>query len=353
VSTVLVTGGSGFIGSHCILKLLAAGYSVRTTVRSLERAANVRAMLSAGGADPGDRVSFTALDLARDDGWEQAVRGCDYVLHVASPFPANVPKRDDDLVGPARDGTLRVLRAARQGGVRRVVVTSSFAAIGYGRPTQSQPFDETSWTDLAGRASAYVKSKTLAERAAWEFVGESDRGPELSAVNPVAVLGPALGPDLSTSIELIRRMLNGGMPGCPALYFGVVDVRDVADLHLQAMTQAAARGERFLAAAGDFMSLLDIATVLRDRLGAAAKRVPKRQIPDWILRVAAVASPMAREILPELGKKKNGTHEKARRLLGWQPRPNEEAIVAAADSLLRLGMVTDAAARGAAASGIR
>jgi nucleoside-diphosphate-sugar epimerase len=335
MSTVLVTGGSGFIGSHCILQLLAAGHTVRTTVRSLERAAGVRAMLKAGGAEPGDRVSFCAADLGSDAGWVQAVRGCDHVLHVASPFPPGVPKHDDDLVVPARDGTLRVLRAAREAGVKRVVLTSSFAAIGYGRPPQSQPFDETSWTDLTGRVSAYVKSKTLAERAAWDFVGGPNGRLELVVVNPVAVLGPVLGLDFSTSIELIKRMLDGGMPGCPALYFGVVDVRDVADLHLKAMMQPAARGERFLAAAGDFMSLLEIAAVLRNRLGVAARRAPTRQIPNWILRIAALGSPIIRELLPELGKKKNGTHEKARRLLGWAPRSNEESIVSAAESLLR------------------
>jgi nucleoside-diphosphate-sugar epimerase len=345
VSTVLVTGGSGFIGSHCILKLLAAGHTVRTTVRSLEREGGVRAMMKAGGAEAGDRLSFIAADLGAEAGWLQAVRGCEYVLHVASPFPPGVPKHDDELVVPARDGTLRVLRAAREARVRRVVLTSSFAAIGYGRPPQAEPFDETSWSDLTGRVSAYVKSKTLAERAAWDFVGESGEGPELAVVNPVAVLGPVLGTDLSTSIELIKRMLDGAMPGCPALYFGVVDVRDVADLHLMAMMQAAARGERFLAAAGDFLSLLDIATVLRNRLGSAAKRAPTRQLPKWILRVTALASPIVREILPELGKKKNGTHEKARRLLGWAPRPNEEAIVSAAQSLLRLGLVNGIAQR--------
>src|SRR5580658_6536073 len=303
MSTILVTGGTGFVGSHCILQALAAGYQVRTTVRSLKRETDVRAMLKTGGAEPGDRLSFIAADLETDSGWREAVAGCDYVLHVASPFPPNIPKDENELIVPAREGALRVLRAARDAGVKRVVLTSSFAAIGYGKAPQTQPFDETSWSDLTGRVSAYVKSKTLAERAAWDFVGESREGPELAVVNPVAVLGPVLGTDLSTSIELIKRMLDGAMPGCPALYFGVVDVRDVAELHLMAMTQAAARGERFLAAAGDFMSLLEIATVLRNRLGAPAKRVPTRQIPDWISRVTALASPIVREILPELGKK--------------------------------------------------
>ena len=192
MSTVLVTGGSGFIGSHCILQLLTAGHTVRTTVRSLEREAGVRAMLRAGGAEPGDRVSFVAADLGSDTGWVQAVRGCDHVLHVASPFPAGVPKHDDELVVPAREGTLRVLRAAREAGVKRVVLTSSFAAIGYGRPPQSQPFDETSWTDLTGRVSAYVKSKTLAERAAWDFIGGSNGGLELADSQPRGSPRPGL-----------------------------------------------------------------------------------------------------------------------------------------------------------------
>ena len=340
MSTVLVTGGSGFIGSHCILKLLAAGHTVRATVRSLAREEDVRAMLRMGGAPQDTRVTFMAADLGSDAGWAEAVRGCDYVLHVASPFPASVPKHDEELIVPAREGTLRVLRAAREAAVRRVVLTSSFAAIGYGHPAGSVPLDETSWTDLAGHVSAYVKSKTLAERAAWEFVGNSSGELELAVVNPVAVLGPVLGADYSTSIQIIKRMLDGTMPGCPALYFGLVDVRDVADLHLTAMTHPAARGERFLATAGDFVSLLEVAAVLRERLGAAAKRAPTREIPNWILRAAGLFVPVVRELLPELGKKKNGTNAKARRLLGWTPRSKEESIVSTADSLVRLGLAS-------------
>jgi nucleoside-diphosphate-sugar epimerase len=339
VATVLVTGGSGFIGSHCIIQLLTEGHTVRTTLRSLEREAAVRSMLQAAGAKAAASVTFFGADLGRDAGWSEAVNGVDFVLHVASPFPAGVPKHDDDLIVPAREGTLRVLRAARAARVRRVVLTSSFAAIGYGHPPQARPFDETSWTQLNGRASAYVKSKTLAERAAWEFAESTAGTLELAVVNPVAVLGPVLGSDYSTSIQLIKRMLDGTMPGCPRLYFGIVDVRDIASLHLLAMTHPAARGERFLAAAGDFLSILEIAQVLRDRLGAAARRAPTRQIPNWVLRVAALASPIVRELLPELGKPKNGTHEKARRLLGWAPRSNEESILATAESLLRLGIV--------------
>jgi nucleoside-diphosphate-sugar epimerase len=342
MSTVLVTGGSGFIGSHAILQLLAAGHRIRTTLRSLKREADVRAMLKVGGSAPDERLSFTAADLGNDAGWPEAVAGCDYVLHIASPFPPGVPKHEDELIVPARDGALRVLRAARDAGVKRVVLTSSYAAVGYGHKPQKAPFDETDWTDLNGEGlTAYVKSKTIAERAAWDFIAKEGGGLELSVVNPVGVFGPVLGPDYSTSILLVQRLMDGAMPGVPKLYFGAVDVRDVADLHIRAMTDAAAKGERFLAVAGDFLSMLDIAKILKARMGAAAKRVPTRQLPNWLVRVAALRDPAIKLILPELGKARNATNEKARRLLGWAPRSNEEAIVATAESLVRLSLLKD------------
>jgi nucleoside-diphosphate-sugar epimerase len=340
MSTVLVTGGSGFIGSHCILQLFAAGHQVRTTVRNLNREGDVRDMLQEGGADPGADLSFFAADLESDAGWPEAVAGCDYVLHVASPFPANIPKHEDDLIRPAREGALRVLRASRDAGVKRVVLTSSFAAIGYGHMPQGAPFTESDWTDPEGDDVApYPKSKTLAERAAWDFMAREGGSLELSVVNPVLVLGPALGADNSTSILIVEKLMDGSMPGCPRLQFGVVDVRDVADLHLRAMTHPAARGERFLAVAGDFMSMLEIAKVLKQNLGDAARRVPTRELPDWLLRVLSIFDPRIKQVLPELGKTKNATNEKAKRLLGWAPRSNEESIIAAGESLVRLGQL--------------
>ena len=346
MSRVLVTGGSGFIGAHCILQLLDAGYQVRTTVRNLNREADVRAMLKQGGAEPGDRLSFFAADLTSDAGWREAVAGCDYVLHVASPLPPSVPKNEDELIVPAREGTLRVLRAAREAGVKRVVVTSSFGAIGYGLPEQKTPFDETAWTNPNGEGVLpYIKSKTLAERAAWDFISKEGGGLELSVINPVGVFGPVLGPDYSASILLVQRLMDGALPGCPRLYFGVVDVRDVADLHLRAMTDPAVKGERFIATAGDFMSMLDIAKVLKSGMGVVAKRVPVRELPNWLVRIAALRDPAVKLILPELGKRKNATNEKARRLLGWSPRSNEEAIVATAESLVQLGLLKDSLPR--------
>ena len=348
MSRVLVTGGSGFVGSHCIVQSLAAGHEVRTTVRNLAREGEVRSLLKEGGAEPGDRLSFVAADLLADAGWEQAVAGCDYVLHVASPLPAYVPKDENELIAPAPEGTLRVLRAARDAGVKRVVQTSSFAAIGYGHPQRAAPFDESVWTNIdGGDVLPYAKSKTLAERAAWDFIAGEGGGLELAVVNPVMVAGPVLGADYSASILLIQRLMDGAVPGCPRLYFGIVDVRDLADLHIRAMTHPAAKGERFLAIAGDFMAVAEIAKVLKRRLGAAARRVPTWQVPNFLVRLAALRDPAVRQVLPELGKVKNATGEKARRLLGWAPRSNEEAIVATAESLLGLGLLKESGKKAA------
>jgi dihydroflavonol-4-reductase len=339
---VLVTGGSGFIGAHCILQLLEKGYRVRTTVRSLEKEPQVRAMLKEGGAPNAataatdDDLSFAAADLTADAGWAEAVRGCGYVLHVASPFPLGVPKHEDDIIVPAREGALRVLKAARDAGVKRVVLTSSFAAVGYGQPVTDKPFDETNWTDpTASNITAYVKSKTLAERAAWNFIENEGGGLELSVVNPVGVFGPVLGADFSTSIELVKRLMDGALPGCPRLTFGVVDVRDVADLHLRAMNYAAGNGERFLAVSGDFMSIKEIADLLRERMPEASRRVPTRMLPDFVLRLVALFDGSVRQLIPELGKLKNATNEKAKRVLGWEPRSREDAILATAESLVK------------------
>ena len=337
---VLVTGGSGFIATHCILQLLAAGYRVRTTVRSLKREPEVRATLKAAGAEPGDRLAFFVADLTADAGWDAAVAGCDFVLHVASPFPVNVPKHEDELIVPAREGALRVLRAARGAGAKRVVQTSSFAAVGYGHPQMDRPFNEHDWTNMDGEGlTAYVKSKTLAERAAWDFMAREGGDMELAVVNPVGVFGPALAADFSTSIEIVKRMMDGALPGLPRITFGVVDVRDVADLHLKAMTAPEAAGERFLAVTGDFLSLREMALLLKKGMGDAARRVPVRELPDWLLRLVALVDKSAGQIVPELGKRKNATNEKARRVLGWTPRSAEEAVVSTAESLLRLGLL--------------
>ena len=340
MSTVLVTGGSGFIGVHTILQLLAAGHDVRTTVRHPDRNRDVLAMLRQGGVPSTEALSFFTADLTQDAGWRDAVDGCDYVLHVASPLVTYVPDDENELIIPAREGTLRVLRAARAAAVRRVVITSSMGAIAYGHPPQSAPFDETNWTNLDGLdVQPYVKSKTLAERAAWDFVAGEGGGLELSVINPAGVFGPALGPDFSGSIDIIKALLDGRMPAVPRIYFGLVDVRDVADLHLRTMTSPAAKGERFIAVAGETMSILEIAKVLRRELGRAARRVPRFQAPDWVVRLAARHNPMLRYALPMLGKIRRATSAKAQKVLGWTPRGNDEMIVVTAESLIRLGLV--------------
>jgi nucleoside-diphosphate-sugar epimerase len=338
METVLVTGGSGFVGSHVILQLLSAGYDLRTTVRSLKREAGVRAMLRDAGVDATERLAFFAADLERDDGWREAVSGCDYVIHVASPIPAAAPKHEDELIRPARDGALRVLKASRDARVKRVVLTSSCGAIYYGHPPQTAPFDEMTWTNTAGDMSAYVRSKAIAERAAWDFMAAEGGALELSVVNPTGIFGPVLGSGVSSSIELVTRLLKG-MPGCPRLFFGVVDVRDVADLHLRAMTHPAAKGERFIASSGDLMSMLDIARVLKAHLGDAARKVPARELPNWLVRFASRFDPTLRPLVPLLDSTRRATSAKARHLLGWRPLPPEDAVVATAESLIRVGVV--------------
>jgi len=337
---VLVTGGSGFIAAHCMLRLLQDGYRVRTTVRSMSREPMVREMLAAGGVEAGDRLSLVEADLTADAGWAEAAAGCAYVMHGASPTPSGPQSAEEDWIVPARDGVLRVLRAARDAGVRRVVITSSLGAIGYGHPPRARPFDESDWTNLEGAdVQPYVKSKTLAEGAAWDFVAREGGGLELSVVNPAGIFGPVLGPDFSGSIEIVKSLLDGAMPAVPRVYFGVVDVRDVAELHLRAMTAPEAKGERFIAVAGETMSILDIAKVLRRELGPRARRVPRLQAPDWLVRLAANRIPLLRAVVPMLGRVRHSTSAKARAVLGWQPRSNDEAILSTAESLIRLGLV--------------
>jgi nucleoside-diphosphate-sugar epimerase len=340
---VLVTGGSGFLGAHSVVALLAAGYKVRTTVRSLNRQDEVRKMVQTGGISECllSNLSFAPADLTQDDGWAQAVSGCTYVLHVASPGPTGAPKHEDDLIIPARDGTLRVLRAAKFAGVKRVVLTSSFAAIGYGHPQQDKPFSEETWTNLAGGTlPPYQKSKTIAERAAWDYIESEDgKGLELSVINPMGIFGPILGKDFAPSIILIRRLLDGDLPGCPQISFGVLDVRDVASLHLLAMTLEAAAGERFIATSGPAMTIQEMALVLKERLPEVARKTPTRVLPNFLLRIIALFDKEVGLITGELGRKRDGTNEKAKTVLGWNPRSREDALVATAESLVKFDLL--------------
>jgi len=336
---VLVTGGTGFIAQYCMLALLNAGYRVRTTVRSLEREGEVREHLRTGGVEAGDRLSFVVANLTDDAGWAEAAAGCTYAMHGASPTPSGDQTREEDWIGPAVDGNLRVLRAARDAGVKRVVLTSAFGAIGVGhKPGHRRPFDETDWSDLTGDVAPYQKSKTLSERASWDFIAREGNGLELASVNPVAVYGPALGADFSHSIRLISNMLEG-QPGCLNVNSCCVDVRDVADLHLRAMIDPAAKGERFLATSGKSMWMIEVAELLRERFGKAAEKVSTQVWPDEQVRIAAETNEQLKGVVPLLNYDMSATSEKAERLLGWAPRPKEEAIVASAESLIRLGLL--------------
>jgi len=336
---VLVTGGSGFIAQYCILALLREGYAVRTTLRSAARQAEVLEYLQRGGMAPDARLSFALADLESDVGWDAAVAGCRFVMHGASPTPSGRQETEEDWIRPAVDGNLRVLRSAHAAGVKRVVLTSAFGAIGVGHPKDyRRPFDETDWSDLTGDVAPYQKSKTLSERAAWAFASNEGQGMELSTVNPVAVVGPALGADISHSIRLIKNLLEGTSK-CPDITSCYVDVRDVADLHLLAMTHPAAAGQRFLATSGHSLKLIEVAHVLRMRMGSAAKKAPRTELPDFLFRLAALKNDALKHIAPLLGVDMTASGEKARRLLGWTPRPPEDAIAATGESLVQLGLV--------------
>jgi dihydroflavonol-4-reductase len=329
--TVLVTGGSGYLGGWCVVELLRNGYTVRTTVRDLSREQEVRTAVGSE-ADIGDRLTVLAADLRADDGWQEAVAGCDYVLHVASPFPPRQPKDPDELILPAREGTLRVLGASLDAGVNRVVVTSSIAAVSGGRSHPSGPLTEEDWTDPDKPGlTPYARSKTLAERAAWDFVRERGEVEKLAVINPGAILGPVLG-DRSYSLQMVERLLKG-TPGAPRIGFNIVDVRDVANLQLRAMTAPEAGGERFLAVE-EFRWMGEVAQVLRDRLGEAAAKAPKRTLPDFLVRAIGKFDPSIRSIVGQLGKKVEMSSEKARTQLGWSPRPTDETIVECAQSLI-------------------
>jgi dihydroflavonol-4-reductase len=336
---VLVTGGSGYIAGFVIRQLLGDGWNVRATLRDLKREGEVRTWIGGLAADPA-ALAFAKADLGADAGWPEAAAGADYVLHVASPIPASNPKNDDELVIPAREGTLRVLRAARDAGVKRIVVTSSTAAICYGRGSRAKAYTEAEWSDPTNLAdtSAYERSKTLAERAAWDFIAREASGLELTTVNPGAVIGPVVGRDFSASLEIVKKLLDGSMPGLPRMGWPLVDVRDIADLHIRAMTADGAAGERFLGA-GKFLWLKDIAAILKQRMPAQSAKVPSLNLPDWLVRVASTFDATIRSRLFELGKERPADSGKARTRLGWSPRPLEDTIADCAQSLIDQGIV--------------
>ncbi|HET6354752.1 aldehyde reductase [Streptomyces sp.] len=339
--SVLVTGGSGFIAGHCILQLLEQGHRVRTTVRTLGRESEVRAQLSDAGMLNGGALSFVAADLTSDAGWAEAVAGYDFVLHVASPVRVGHVENEDDVIVPACAGTLRVLRAARDAGVKRVVLPSAFHAVAYGYRRTDHQFTEEDWSVLNGPgANAYTKSKTLSECAAWDFIDAAGGSTQLATIHPVAVMGPVMGKAISGANHIIQRSLDGAMPGYPDLWIPFVDVRDVASAHLLAMTTPEAAGQRFLTAGGPAISMKQIGAILRTNLGDAAKHVPTRSIPNAVVRIVSLLNKELRTVVPDLSFARKMTSEKAHRVLGWQPRNSPEAaILATAESLIRNELV--------------
>jgi dihydroflavonol-4-reductase len=333
---VLVTGGSGYLSSWVIVTLLQRGFAVRTTIRDLAREDEVRAMIGSQ-VDPGARLAFFTADLLKDGGWARSVEGCDYVVHIASPMPVGEYKRQD-IITPAREGTRRVLEAASQASVRRVVLTSSAAAA---LPPLDEPMtiNETLWTERPKkRIYQYPRAKALAERDAWAFIQARGGSPELTTILPGFIQGPVLGKDYSGSVDLVALMLRGKMPAAPRIGFGIVDVRDLADLHVRAMLSPVAANERFLAV-GDFLWLSEFAAILRERFGERAAKSPTRVIPDWLVRLLALLSPEMAQIAPDLGVRRTVDASKAERLLGWKTRPASDSVADAASSLLEKDLV--------------
>lgn len=314
--TVLVTGGTGFLGVHTVLQLLQQGYDVKTTLRSLAKKDTILKALQEGGITDFSNLSFIEADLTSDKNWDEAVKGCDYVLHVASPFPAQDPKDENELIIPARDGALRVLKASRDAGVKRVVLTSSFAAVGYSKNIANHIFTEEDWTNANTELPAYIKSKTVAEKSAWEFIEKEGNGLELTVINPVGIFGPAIGGITSASLDIaVSGILNGTMSQTPPFTMGVVDVRDVADIHIKAMLHPNVAGERFIATSDDVMSFYDVAELF------------KKERPQYSSDIQNL-EPIGKEFYKEMSNKK------AKTILNWTPRSREEALLASADSLM-------------------
>jgi len=338
--TVLITGASGFIGKHIVLQLLEAGYNVRGSVRNQAKAEEVRAAIKVHLKDQKNlakRLSFVELDLTSDKGWDEALAGVDALLHTASPFPLSQPKNEDDLIRPAVDGTLRALNAAQKAGVHRVVLTSSVAAV-YAQKTipDDATYNEDNWTDLnSPAASAYVKSKTLAERAAWDFVGKNPEM-KLTTINPCLVLGPPLDKNIGSSLELVQRVLQGKDPALPALCLEVVDVRDIAKMHVAALTSPDSEGKRVIGSSGD-MWFRDMARLLK--AAHPDRKITTRQAPNWFIRLYALLDPAVGQIVAILGKHLVTDNSRARAVLGVEFIAAEEATTAAADFLVENKLV--------------
>jgi dihydroflavonol-4-reductase len=335
---ILVTGANGFIGLHTVLHFLNRGYNLCATVRTKEQGEKVGQTL--GKHTDTHKLEFIQADLTKDGGWDQAAAGCDFVLHLASPFPAEAPKDENELILPAREGTLRVLRAAQTGGVKRVVLVSSVAAITGGHERENRIFDESDWTNTNKTDYAYGKSKTLAEQAAWEFIKstENKNGMELVSVNPSNVFGPVLDDRHHTSTEWFRTLLRHEVPGLTRTQLNLVDVRDVVEMIEKAMITPEAAGKRFIAN-GASIQLQEFALILDRNFASSGYRVPTRFLPDWLVRFFAIFIPKTKPVVDALGWTYSISTKQARSILGWQPRPYEGTILEMAESMIEQDMV--------------
>lgn len=337
---ILVTGASSFVGIHVIIQLLEQGYNVRGTIRSLSKEAEVREAIKKF-VQANDQLEFKVADLEQDAGWDEAMNGVEYVLHVASPFPLYEPEKEDDLIIPAVQGTLRVLRAAHNAGINRVVQVSSNAAVSSGHNGENRTFTEADWTDLTKNVGAYVKSKTLAEQAAWDFIhsAENTRKMEMVAINPPLILGPVPNKNVRTSIELVRTLMLRQVPGVTRIKMAVVDVRDVAAAIILAMQAPEAAGQRFLVSADGSMWIRDIALLLNKHYAARGYRVNTLQFPKPLVQLIALFDKKVARVIDGIDWDYELSNKKAKRILGWNPRSGEDAILSMADSLIEHGFV--------------
>jgi len=334
IKKILLTGVSGFLGSHTAIQLLEKGYQVIGTVRDLDRAPEIRQILS-GHTSNIDRLTFVQAELTDEHVWRDLMKGIDYVMHIASPFPRELPRHEDDLIRPAKQGTVNVLKAASQNGVNRIVITSSTAAIVYGKEKSGRNgiYNENDWTDISiiEDTTPYFRSKTIAERAAWDFIQADNSGLELSTICPGAILGPVLEKDFGTSANIVVKAMDGSMPAIPRIGSDMVDVRSVVDLHVRAMEMKEAAGERFIGSAG-YLSFKEVTDILREKY--PDKKIPRYLLPSFLVKVFSNFEPTLKPILLDLDIERRLDNSKAIKRLNWEPIDPKEAVIACAESVI-------------------
>ena len=335
METVLVTGGTGFIGLHCLQQLLDRGYKVRTTIRSESRKQEVMEAMKKHSSNC-ENLEFFIADLLNDDGWKEAVEGSKYVLHVASPFFLGEPENEDVFIKPAVEGTLRVLTACADADVQKVVLTSSFAAVGYGHPREKEVYTEEDWSSVDGEISPYAKSKTLAEKAAWEFVEnlEESKKFELTVINPVAVTGPMLTSDIGSSNDFLLKLISGSMPACPKIHMGYIDVRDVAKAHIFSMTEERTNGERIIVSENE-MFFAEVGKTLNE---AGFKKSPTKEMPNFLVKIMSLFVGELKTLLSALNRKGDIDKTKAKSFFNWDYISTEQSVTETAQQLQDMGL---------------